>query len=167
MPLYEKEEKWARLPPLYEVLLAQAETNEAKLDVLEKLAHVTGQQLGDRAASFAYARRAYDLAAEKDAKAALEKFESAAQAAGAWGSSSRRSREGSATAGKGGKADKQEKRDARALRAKVAEVQAREGQLDEAVQAYRALVEEDAEDETALHALDRLLRGADRREDLR
>ena len=84
VPLYEKEEKWARLPPLYEVLLSQAESDEAKLLVLEKLAHVTGNQLGDRAASFAYARRAYDLAANEDPKAALVRFETAAQAAGAW-----------------------------------------------------------------------------------
>ena len=46
-------------------------------------------------------------------------------------------------------------------------MQAREGQLDDAVRAYRALVEEDEKDEAALHALDRLLRGADRRDDLR
>jgi tetratricopeptide (TPR) repeat protein len=158
VPLYEKEEKWARLPPLYEVLLARAEDEAEKLAVLEKLAHVTGHQLGDRAASFAYARRAYDLAAEKNPRAALATFEAAAQAAGAWGEfvEALEARLPNAT-----------KSDKRALRAKIAEVQAREGQLDEAVRAYRSLVEEDAEDESALQALDRLLRGADRQGDLR
>ena len=158
VPLYEKEEKWARLPPLYEVLLAQAEGDEAKLEVLEKLAHVTGHQLGDRAASFTYARRAYALAAAKDEISALSRFEAAAQAAGAWGefieTLEARLPEASVA-------------DRRPLRAKIAEVQAREGQLDEAVLAYRALVEEDATDEASLQALDRLLRGADRRDDLR
>ncbi|MGO9708401.1 MAG: hypothetical protein ACLQBL_06045 [Polyangiaceae bacterium] len=158
VPLYEKEEKWARLPPLYEVLLAQAGTDEAKLEVLEKLAQVTGHQLGDRAASFAYARRAYELAAGKDAAGALARFEAAAQAAGAW------SELVEALEARLSGAKKQEKR---TLRAKIAEVQAREGQLDDAVKAYRSLVEEDEEDEGALHALDRLLRGADRRDDLR
>lgn len=152
VPLYEKEEKWARLPPLYEVLLSQADGDEAKLEVLEKLAHVTGQQLGDRAASFVYARRAYELAADKDPKGALARFESAAQAAGAWGELV----EALETRLAGAK-----KAEKRALRAKIAEIQAREGQLDDAVKAYRTLVEEDEEDEAALQALDWLLRGAD------
>ncbi len=158
VPLYEKEEKWARLPPLYEVLLAQADGDEAKLAMLEKLAHVTGHQLGDRAASFAYARRAYALAAARDAKGALARFESAAQAAGAWGELV----EALDTRREGASADED-----RMLRAKIAEVQAREGLLDDAVRAYRALVEEDETDEASLQALERLLRGADRRDDLR
>ena len=158
VPLYEKEEKWVRLPPLYEVLLSQAESDEAKLRVLDRLAHVTGHQLGDRAASFAYARRAYELAAKVDAKGALAKLEAAAQAAGAWSELIETLEKRLEEAGKG------ERRD---LRSKICEIQAREGQIDDAVRGYRALVEEDEKDEAALHALDRMLRGADRRDDLR
>ncbi len=158
VPLYEKEEKWARLPPLYEVLLSQAESDEVKLRVLERLAHVTGHQLGDRAASFAYARRAYELAAKTDAKGALAKFEAAAQAAGAWSELVEALETRLESAGK---------EETRALRSKIAEVHAREGQIDDAVRGYRALVEEDEKDDAALFALDRILRGADRRDDLR
>jgi tetratricopeptide (TPR) repeat protein len=158
VPLYEKEEKWARLPPLYEVLLSQAESDEVKLRVLERLAHVTGHQLGDRAASFAYARRAYELAAKTDPNEALAKFEAAAQAAGAWSELVEALETRRESAGKD---------ETRTLRSKIAEVHAREGQIDDAVRGYRALVEEDEKDDAALHALDRILRGADRRDDLR
>ena len=56
----------------------------------------------------------------------------------------------------------------RVLRAKLAEVFAREmGRIDEAVQVYRQLVEEDETDDLAVQTLDRVLREADRRDDLR
>ena len=158
VPLYEKEEKWARLPPLYEVLLAKAEGDDAKLELLEKLARVTGQQLGDRAASFAYARRAYEIASDANPSGALARFEQAAQVAGAWGELIEALEKRLDLAKPGEK---------RALRAKIAEVHAREGNLDDAVKGYRALVEEDEEDEGAVAALDKMLRGADRRDDLR
>ena len=48
-PIYEKEEKWARLPALYEVLLTSAEDDDPKLDLLHRLVEVTGQRLGERA----------------------------------------------------------------------------------------------------------------------
>ena len=62
VPLYEKDEKWARLPALYEVLLGHARDTEDKLALLDKLVHVTGMQLQDRAAAFAWARKAFELA---------------------------------------------------------------------------------------------------------
>jgi tetratricopeptide (TPR) repeat protein len=157
-PLYEKEEKWARLPPLYEVLLAQAEGEDAQLELLEKLVDVTGRQLSDRTGAFGYARRAYDIAAKKDPQAALTKFEAAARAADAWAElvNALEARLPRAKVG-----------ERRVLRAKIAEVQAREGQIDDAVQAYKALVEEDDGDDASLQALEQLLRGADRRDDLR
>ena len=58
---------------------------QAKLDVLEKLAHVTDNSSAtERRRSRTRVER-YELAAEKDASAALSRFESAAQAAGALG----------------------------------------------------------------------------------
>jgi tetratricopeptide (TPR) repeat protein len=158
VPIYEKEEKWARLPPLYEVLLERASANDEKLALLEKLVAATGTQLGDRAAGFGYARRAYKLAAASGQAEALPRFEAAAQAAGAWeefiAALEERRQEGDLA-------------EQRALRAKIAGMQAREGQIDEAVKGYKALVGEDDKDEAAVHALDRILRGADRRDDLR
>jgi tetratricopeptide (TPR) repeat protein len=56
----------------------------------------------------------------------------------------------------------------RALRGKLAQVFAAElGRVDEAVETYRSLIEEDDTDEVAVQTLDRILREADRRDDLR
>ncbi len=82
VPLYEKDEKWGRLPALYEVLMAQTEDVDAKLALLDKLVRVTGHQLQDRAAAYAWARKAYDLAPGREG--ALEAFEAAARAATQW-----------------------------------------------------------------------------------
>src|SRR5262249_22517253 len=56
----------------------------------------------------------------------------------------------------------------RVLRAKLAETYAGPlGLLDDAVAMYKGLLEDDASDESAIDALDRLLRRADRPDDLR
>jgi tetratricopeptide (TPR) repeat protein len=159
IPLYEKEEKWARLPALYEVLLAHAKTDDDKLDILHKLASVTGHKLQDRAAAFRYAQRAFELVPEREG--ALAELEAAAAAAQQWPAfvaalEARREQEGVSAEEK------------HALEAKVAETYATQlGRVDEAVGAYRALVEEDENDEEAVATLDRILRAQDRREDLR
>src|SRR6185312_15403623 len=50
---------------------------------------------------------------------------------------------------------------------RIAAVNAREGQMDDAVNAYRALVEADEKDEDAVTHLDKLLRESDKKDDLR
>ncbi len=181
VPLYEKDEKWGRLPALYEVLLAQTEDVEGKLAVLDKLVRVTGHQLQDRAAAYAWARKAYDLAPGREG--ALEAFEEATRAASQWQGfvdalNARLAGEPVQEPGtRAGKKKKKKDRDPaeagrreemRALRAKLAEVYAREmGRVDEAVATYRALVEEDEGDDLAVQTLDRILRESDRRDDLR
>ncbi len=80
IPLYEGDEKWARLPALYEVLLGQTDDPEAQLGLLGKLVEVTGNRLSDRRAAVAYARRAYEVAPAS----ALELLEGTVRAAGAW-----------------------------------------------------------------------------------
>jgi tetratricopeptide (TPR) repeat protein len=80
IPLYERDEKWARLPALYEVLLNRVTEPEEQLSLLEKLVEVTGGRLGDRRAAVGYARRAYEVAPAS----ALELLESTVRAAGAW-----------------------------------------------------------------------------------
>jgi tetratricopeptide (TPR) repeat protein len=45
VPIYEGEEKWARLPALYEVLLSHADTVEEKRALYKKLSIVTGVRL--------------------------------------------------------------------------------------------------------------------------
>ena len=159
VPLYEKDEKWARLPALYEVLLAASESENEKLDLFEKLVRVTGHELQDRALSFSYARRAYELDPQREG--ALDAFERAARASGEWSAFVD-------VLNQRLKAKKLKKEDKRALRAKLAEVCATElGRVDESVAAYRSLVAEDEGDELAVGTLDRILRAADRRDDLR
>ena len=159
VPLYEKDEKWVRLPALYEVLLGHAEEDEQKLAILEKLIHVTGHELQDRGAAFGYARRAYELAPE--AEGALGRFEKAAKASGQWSPFV----EALNLRMKGKKVKKEEKR---VLRGKLAEVYATElGRVDESVTTYKGLVEEDDKDDVAVETLDRILRATDRRDDLR
>jgi tetratricopeptide (TPR) repeat protein len=60
IPLYEIDEKWSRLPPLYELLLARSEDEEEQLELLTKLIETTGRKLLDRKAAFTYARRAFE-----------------------------------------------------------------------------------------------------------
>jgi tetratricopeptide (TPR) repeat protein len=181
VPLYEKEEKWGRLPSLYEILIGHAEAVEEKLALLEKLVQVTGQQLQDRTTAFAWARKAFELAPARSG--ALEAFERAARAAVQWSgfvegihgrlAAIEASGEGTRAGKKKKRRDKDDagsgrREEMRVLRAKLAEVYAREmGRIDEAVATYRSLVEEDDTDEQAVQTLDRILRESDRREDLR
>ncbi len=178
-PLYEKDEKWGRLPTLYEILLGHARDTDDKLALLDKLVHVTGLQLQDRAAAFAWARKAYELAPARSG--AVASFEAATRAAEQWpgfvealgarlevlegtrGSGKKSKKKRDPDGGEGGRRE-----ELRVLRSKLAEVYAREmGRVDEAVQTYRLLVEEDETDDAAVQTLDRVLREADRRDDLR
>jgi tetratricopeptide (TPR) repeat protein len=125
IPLYEKDEKWPRLPALYEVLLAHAEKAEEQLALLGKLTRVTGENLQDKASAFAHARKAYEL--EPDREGAIAAFEAAARAARSWGAFVD-------TLNIRLKQKKVKKEEKRVLRAKLAEVCATElGRVDESV----------------------------------
>jgi tetratricopeptide (TPR) repeat protein len=182
VPLYEKDEKWGRLPALYAVLLAHESDTAGKIAILEKLIQTTGVELQDRATAFGWARQTYELAPER--VGALEALERAARAAGEWtgfvetlserlralessvGSTPARSKKRRKKDQENGGSPRGEER--RQLRAKLAEVYAREmGRIDEAVETYRALVEEDEGDDLSVQTLDRILRESDRRDDLR
>ncbi|HEX8790523.1 MAG TPA: tetratricopeptide repeat protein [Polyangiaceae bacterium] len=181
VPLYEKDEKWGRLPALYEVLLGHAQGVEEQLALLQKLVHVSGHQLQERGSALAWARKAYELAPTHEGT--LDGFERASRSAGQWNGfveavNERLSAFGSAEEGtRAGKKKKKKERqngengrreEVRVLRARLAEVYAREmGRVDEAVATYKALVEEDDSDELAVQTLDRILRESDRRDDLR
>ena len=138
---------------------ADEEEVDVRLALLQKLIDVTGHHLQDRGAAFGYAKRAYELAPEREE--ALVAFEKSARAAGQWQAfvDALNVRL---------KARKLKKEDKRALRAKLAEVYASElGRVDEAVATYRGLVEDDDKDDLAVATLDKILRTADRRDDLR
>ncbi len=166
VPIYEKEERWARLPPLYEVLLSVAEDKAERVRVLRKLSQITGGPLSDRIAALGYARRAYELVPDSENLTALE---GASRAASNWGPFVE-AVEARLAAKDSGKADADVPSDEleRTLRLKLANAYARElGKLDEAVVAYRTLVEADPADDETMREFDALLRGAERKDDLR
>src|SRR5690606_23899567 len=67
------EEKWARLPALYELCLGAEEDPEAKGALLQKLIQLTGNRLVDRTRALIYARAAFELSPEQpEALAQLE-----------------------------------------------------------------------------------------------
>ena len=82
LPLYEKDEKWGRLPALYEMLVGRTDSVEEKLELYSRLVEITGKQLSDRRAAASYARRAYELA--PDSPVALDILEESSRAASSW-----------------------------------------------------------------------------------
>lgn len=82
LPLYEQEEKWARIPPLLEVLVEVAPSADAKVEVYEKLIDLAGGKLADKKGAVEYARRAFEEAPENSR--ALELLDSTTRASGAW-----------------------------------------------------------------------------------
>lgn len=82
LPLYEADEKWARMPALYEVMLQGSASPEEKIAWLEKLVEVTGQRLMDRRTAAQHARRAYEIS-PADPRA-VELLEQTARASGHW-----------------------------------------------------------------------------------
>lgn len=83
IPLYEHDQKWARLPALYELLAEQADSTEDKLEWLRKLVDTASNKLSDKRAAAGYARRAYELSpGSPEALALLEETARAAQAFG-------------------------------------------------------------------------------------
>ena len=160
VPIYEREERWSRLPALYEILLAHAEDTDEQLALLRKLAEVTGSRLSDKEAALTYARKAYDLA--PGIEGALQLVETHARAAGSWqpfveAIESRIANEPDMPS-----------EEQRALQLRLAQVYAHElDRTDEAIKAYRVLVAEAPEDEEVIQTLDGILRAASRRDDLR
>jgi tetratricopeptide (TPR) repeat protein len=156
IPLYEADEKWARLPALYELLI-ERDSDEDKLVHLQKLAQIAGEKLADRSAAAAYARRAYQLA--PDDASTLAAFEEAVRAAGAWPLFAEALEE---------RAKKVKKKKRRLLELKLAEIYTRElSRIDDAIVLYKNLLEADANDDVAGPALETILRREGRRDDLR
>ena len=186
IPLYEQDEKWARLPALYELLLGQSESEAEKLEYLQKLVEVTGHKLGDRKVAAAHARSAYALAPSSEA--AFDLVEAASRAAGAWQelAETLEARLNSIKGvppepvkkGKGGRKRKKtgdaepqasgSPSERRRLRLRLAALY--DGELsrtDAAVATYKELLEEDPADRTATQELEAILRRTDARDDLR
>jgi golgin subfamily B member 1 len=82
IPLYEADEKWSRLPSLYEPLLSRCESEDEQLEILSRLVDVTGRRLLDKKAAFTHARRAYEQFAQNENVGKM--FEQTARAAQMW-----------------------------------------------------------------------------------
>jgi tetratricopeptide (TPR) repeat protein len=187
IPLYQSDEKWARLPPLFELIIERAEHVDEKLEMLGQLVEIAGKRLSDRRGAAVYARRAYELAPES--MVALDLLEEACRAAGNWEPlveavqgrlSALPSSEPAAPSDPGGKLKKKKKAateeaprssgspQRRVLELKLARVFADElGKLDEAITLYKSVLEREPSEVEAATALELILRRLDRREDLR
>ncbi len=82
IPIYESDEKWARLPALYELLLSDTSESGERSALYARLYEVSSQRLSDRDAAVQYARKAYEAAPADEA--ALEQFFSACSDARQW-----------------------------------------------------------------------------------
>ena len=160
IPLYEGDEKWARLPALYQVLLEHEEETSAKLGLLGKLVEVTGNRLNDRPSAASFARQAYEL--EPTSDDALQLFEESCRSAGTWDEFVQ------ALEAQLGADEAVEPEVERRLRLRLARVYGEElGQTDEAVRSYRALLEKEPNDADAVNALEQILRREGKRDELR
>lgn len=81
-PLYEADEKWARLPALYELLLSDTHDAHDKITLYRRLIEITARRLSDRAAAVGYARKAYEV--DPAGLETLELFEHTCSDAGTW-----------------------------------------------------------------------------------
>lgn len=158
IPFYEREERWARLPPLYEVVLQHVKADDERLEILNKLAEVAGERLRDRLAAYGYAERAYKLRAH--ANGALERFEAWAERSGEWGAFGEALR-WRLTQDPGAA-------EAKTLKRKLAQVASEWlGAREESIAIHKELLEQGEDSAADVAALDALLREASRSEDLR
>ncbi len=156
LPLYQDDEKWSRLPGLYAILLEATEDVEEKIEILHKVADITGGPLANKAGALGYARQAYELRPDEEGLKSLEEW---SQQSGEWSAFIEVVHE---------RLEAAEGSDSRELQLMLAKVNAQEVEkLDEAVKIYRSLLESDPSDTETAQILEELLRAADRRDDLR
>jgi tetratricopeptide (TPR) repeat protein len=157
LPIYEREEKWSRLPGLHQIIFDATSDVDERIGILQKMASITGGQLANKTAALQYARRAYELRPDDQGLRRLQEW---SQQSGEWTIFIDVVKERLAAATDEAKS--------RELKNMLAEVYANQsGKIDEAVAIYRELVEADPNDKDTVATFDRLLRGADRKEELR
>lgn len=180
IPLYERDEKWGRLPALYELVLASTKEVDVALDLHEKLVSTVGGRLNDKQTAVKVALRAWAHApANPRARRLLEMacadahdWEPLAQALSERISTLRQAPP-KEKSGKGKKkaaaaAPPVETQDVRELELEL--VGLLEDKLKRPAEAQlvlRRLVEADPSDAVAVQHLDRLLRASGDRENLR
>ncbi len=162
LPLYERDEKWSRLPALYDVLIDHA-TDAGERRELAAAAHgVALERLKDAALALRYATEAF--VADPRGDAARERLEEAAARAGNLATVVTVYEARLAAIAEGEAA-----RDERTwLRHRIASISAEKlGDIDHAASSLRAILSELPEDPEATAALETLLRDSGRHADLR
>lgn len=159
LPLYEKDEKWARVVTLLETLTSKLpqDAQEERLDLLGRTANAYLDKLRDGDKAFAAAVQCYALVPEDDA--VRERMESAAQLAECWDK---------LAAAYEARADAAEAEEAIKLRRRVAQLAAeRLDRPEEAAAQLEKILEANPTDEDAASILDRIYRSSNRPADLK
>ena len=183
VPLYEADEKWARLPALYELVLQDTKDVDTALGIYGKLIDTTGKRLNDRDSALQFARRAWDSApTHPEARRLLEQacadannWEPMVAALSERVNSLRQAPAPKPEKGRGKKkaaaatsTAPQESPEVRDLELEVANLlEERLGKLPEAQAVLRRLVSSDPSDAVAVEHLNRLLRVTGDRDNLR
>lgn len=157
--LYEKDEKWSRLPALYEVVLAATPETAAseRVELLSRMREIAGEKLNDAQAAFRHQLDAWRIAPE--GVVVREQLWAAAEKAGAW------DRLASALESRLERADENERLWLRRSIARIAGEKL--GDVEGAIAQLREIVAADPHDVEATRALDRIYRGGGRWEELR
>jgi tetratricopeptide (TPR) repeat protein len=162
LPIYEKDEKWSRLPALYDVLLPHTPDQAGKLALLGAAREIASERLKDGALALRYAAEAFQV--DPTGAASRATLESTAEKTGSHAAVVQAYE--SRLASIGSAAEHAEER--RWLRGRVASLAAEKlGDVDRAAGALRAVLEESPTDTEATAELDGLLRKAGRHSDLR
>ncbi|MBZ0122168.1 MAG: hypothetical protein K8H88_34560, partial [Sandaracinaceae bacterium] len=163
LPIYERDEKWSRLPALLEIILEALGTDESstqeRLRVLDRLRRLAVDRLNDPEAAFRHAARAFEIA-PTDPQVRSDVEESASRA----GRSDALMQLYLARVEDLGDADADERA---WLRRRIPVVAADLGETDRAVQQLTALLEADPSDDDAGQALEGIYRREARHQELR
>ncbi len=190
IPLYEAEEKWVRLPALYEALIELTPSRDEQVEIYQKLIDVVSKRLSNKQATLEYAERAYELLPND--LSLLMGFEVASRTAGNFqpiALSLEAMLARVAEPVEAGEPEPQKKRGRkkkkaevsaesedgslteemrRTLQKKLAELYAQElGRTADAVQAYKNLVEANPSDASTVATFEALLKKEQRWDDLR
>ena len=160
VPIYTKDEKWSRLPALYDVLVGHSTETSTKLSMLATAREIAADRLNDGALATRYATDAFRVAPSDTA--VRTSLEATARKTGTVGSvvQAYEQRLTATTA-----ASELEER--QWLRKRIADLSIELADTDKAAGALRAILAEAPQDSDATAALDQLLRRSGRHGELR
>ncbi|MBN8610184.1 MAG: hypothetical protein J0L92_06355, partial [Deltaproteobacteria bacterium] len=162
LPIYEKDEKWSRLPALYDVLLGHTPDKNGKLAILTSAREIASDRLKDAPLALRYATEAFQV--DPTGAPTRTTLESTAERSGSHAAIVQAYEARLAAIG----SDVAARDERRWLRGRVASIAADQlGDVDRAAATLRAVLDESPSDAEATAALDALLRKAGRHSDLR